>query len=64
MKISVTLKGFHGAPVRAFMVLIPHALEVLAGAISWGFKSPSPHQENKEVKASQRLTGLLIFLQL
>jgi hypothetical protein len=22
-------------------------LEVLAGAISWGFKSPSPHQKNQ-----------------
>ena len=22
----------------------PNQLEVLAGAISWGFKSPSPHQ--------------------
>jgi len=38
-------------------------IEVLAGAISWGFKSPSPHQvQNKEVDGAAQGWAALLFL--
>ena len=38
--------GWHGTPENP-----PVQLEVLAGAISWGFKSPSPHHILNELAA-------------
>ena len=34
----------------------PNQLEVLAGAIPWGFKSPSPHQINQYLNAARTLS--------
>ncbi len=40
---------------------IQNQLEVLAGAISWGFKSPSPHHDLKKLKGHRATDGLYLF---